>query len=112
MRQPAPALQGAVSSSGLLCVLCCFVYSYCVCGREIHANNLKVMFPGFLIGEYVIAESVCGSRRSQELNKTSIVNGINSVTLVLELLRAEKVLLKPYSAQQLEALEAVQVLLR
>lgn len=57
------------------------------------------MFPGFLIGEYVVIQSVGGSKRSQELNKTSIVNGINSVTLVLELQRAEKVLLKPFSAE-------------
>lgn len=57
------------------------------------------MFPRFLIGEYVVIQSVGGSKRSQELNKTSIVTGINSVTLVLELPRAEKVTLKPFSAE-------------
>lgn len=80
-------------------MLCCFTYSRCGCGRKIPANNVKVTFPRWLIGEYVILQSVGGSRQSQELNKTSITNAISSVTLVLELLRAEKALLTPFSAK-------------
>lgn len=80
-------------------MLCCFTYSHCVCGRKNPADNVKVTFPGFISREYVVVQRVGGSRWSQELNKTTMVNGINSATLVLLLLRAEKELLKPFSAQ-------------
>lgn len=46
------------------------------------------------------------------LHKTSLVNGFSSVTMVLELLRAQKQLYESFSAQYFEAIEAMQVLLQ
>lgn len=41
--------------------------------------------------EYAIIQVVVRNQWAQDLTKTSLVNGISSVTLVLELLRAEAV---------------------
>lgn len=45
------------------------------------------------------------------LHKASLEYGFGSVIMVLELLRAQNTLFESFSAQYLEAIEAVQVLL-